>query len=179
MSEITIAPASTEDAARVAALHVASKKEGYAAFMRDDYIQSLKPEEFTKNWTEWLADSTKVLIAADGENDAGFIAFGPIRTRLKEDRGIMPSWPGEIYALYVHPDYWGQGVANALMREASVPMRKNYWDKALLWVIDQNKRAVKFYEKMGGQRAGKQKVTVGDQEVTEIAFGWKDITKLG
>jgi ribosomal protein S18 acetylase RimI-like enzyme len=176
---VPIKSATKEDISTLAALHVASKQIGYAPFCSDDYINGLNTADYKKNWVKWLESGSNVLLAFDEDNNAlGFISFGGIQTRLKEDRGIMPSWPGEIYALYVHPDHWGKGVAQSLMRAATEPMRKNYWDKALLWVIDKNKRAISFYEQMGGQRVGKQKSDIGEQEMTEIAFGWKDISKI-
>lgn len=172
---------SQTDATTIAELQIRSIKEGYKDFADTQYLKDLPQEITPKKWQTWLSNSTVALIAFtdESENDAlGFIAFGPIRTRLKEDRGIMPSWPGEIYALYVAPEAWGTGAAPKLMKAATPIMRKNYWDKALLWVIDKNHRAVKFYEKMKGQRVGKQKVTIGGIETTEIAIGWKDITRL-
>lgn len=178
---IRLAESTPQDAAIIADLQIAATKEGYAPFASVDYLSHLQNEITAKKWQEWLADNTKALIAFESEDEntpIGFIAFGPIRTRLKEDRGIMPSWPGEIYALYVSPDHWGSGAAEALMKDATPIMRKNYWDKALLWVIDKNHRAVKFYEKMKGQRVGKQKVNIGGQDTTELAIGWKDISKL-
>ncbi len=188
---LTIRQANIDDAAIVAALHVESTRKGYADFADAAYLDGLDVGAFTAKWTKWLGDSTTVLIAFDGNDGpdvqdgtnnkqipAGFIAFGPIRTRIHEDRGIMPAWPGEIYALYVAPDYWGSGTARTLMKAAVTPMQKSYLDRALLWVIDRNKRAVKFYEKCGGQRVGKQKVNIGGQDVTEIAFGWRDIGRV-
>jgi ribosomal protein S18 acetylase RimI-like enzyme len=173
---------STEiDAAHISGLQIISTREGYKCFASAEYLEGLDTEITPKKWLEWLNDNTKALIAFSDDaqqTPIGFIAFGPIRTRLKEDRGIMPSWPGEIYALYVTPEYWGKGAARSLMVEAVPIMRKNYWDKALLWVIDKNHRAIKFYENLKGQRVGKQKVNIGGKETTEIAIGWKDITRI-
>lgn len=176
---INITEASIDDAKTLSNIHVQSKRVGYAPFCHDDYIQGLSEKEYEQNWVKWISSGSKALLAYNNEDNAiGFISFGGVQTRLKEDRGIIPSWPGEIYALYVHPEHWGQGVARALMQSAAPIMRKNYWDKALLWVIDKNKRAIAFYEQMGGQRVGKQKANIGGQDMTEVAFGWKDITKI-
>lgn len=179
MSEaLSIRAATIEDAGVIAALHVASRKEGYKDFADPEALEKLDVAAFEKNWRQWLGETTQVLIAFAGDVPAGFIAFGPIRTRIKEDRGIMPAWPGEIYALYVHPDFWGTGAGRDLMKAAAAPMRKAYWDKAILWVIDRNKRAVAFYEKMGGQRVGAQDAEIDGRKLREIAFGWRDITRL-
>lgn len=176
--DFDIRAAGTDDAGVIAALHVASRKEGYKDFADPQALAALDVAAFEKNWRQWLGETTQVLIAYRDNVAAGFIAFGPIRTRIKEDRGIMPAWPGEIYALYVHPDFWGMGAGRALMKAAAAPMRKAYWDKAVLWVIDKNKRAVTFYEKMGGQRVGAQDAQIDGRKMREIAFGWRDITRL-
>jgi len=180
-SPMFIRPATPSDSDNISSLHVDATRHGYQNFADASYLAQLDQDITPAKWAEWLNDSTHALIAFTDDSEAqatGFISFGPIRTRIKEDRGIMPSWPGEIYGLYLHPDHWGNGIAQALMRAITDPMRKNYWDKALLWVIDKNKRAVSFYEQMGGQRVGKQQADIGGKTVTELAFGWKDITRI-
>lgn len=179
MSDHHIRLATPEDASIIAKLHVLSKQEGYKDFGNAEYLDALNAEDLTRDWHKWLSSNTNALIAFDAQdNAAGFIAFGAIRTRIKEDRGIMPAWPGEIYALYVAPDFWGKGIAQGLMHEAAPHLRKAYQDKCLLWVIEKNKRAIKFYQKMGGTRVGKQSADIDGTNLNELAFGWKDITKL-
>lgn len=55
----------------------------------------------------------------------------------------------ELSALYVVPDAWGTGVAQALMAAALEAIRAEGHDEASLWVGTDNVRARRFYEREG------------------------------
>jgi GNAT superfamily N-acetyltransferase len=73
---------------------------------------------------------------------------------------------GELRALYVAPDAWGTGAAQALLGAALDAMRENGIEEALLWVGEANARARRFYEREGWSvdGAGRQS-TLGPVEV--------------
>lgn len=55
---------------------------------------------------------------------------------------------GELYGLYVHPDWWGHGAADALMAAALAELRTRF-TSAGLWVLCDAQRARRFYERTG------------------------------
>ena len=69
----------------------------------------------------------------------GFVAWG--------DRGEEVPGIGEIFALYVASEYYGTGVAQRLM-DAGLERLRDY-PTVCLWVLKENKRAIRFYEKCG------------------------------
>jgi GNAT superfamily N-acetyltransferase len=84
--------------------------------------------------------------AEDGEV-VGFVSVGPSR----DERGL-----GELYAIYVHPDWWGTGAGRALLERGETELRSRYRD-ATLWVLDDNPRARSFYERCGWTPDGARK----------------------
>ena len=48
----------------------------------------------------------------------------------------------------------------------------------LLWVLEDNHPARRFYESLGGQRVGCQTIMIGGLNVVEVSYGWKDIAGL-
>ena len=80
----------------------------------------------------WLSDLYDGVIA-------GFCAVGP---SIEED------W-GEVYAIYLDPDRWGQGVGRALLAAGERALLDDGQWQALLWVLDRNVRAREFYERQG------------------------------
>jgi len=56
---------------------------------------------------------------------------------------------GEIIAFYFLPEYWGQGWAGDLMDFALQTLRQQGYGHILLWVLKDNARARRFYEKQG------------------------------
>ncbi len=77
----------------------------------------------------------------------GFIHFGPAATN---------SQMGEVYGLYVHPTFWGEGSAQALMDEAIQSMSKSF-PSAVLWTHIGAARARRFYTKSGWFETGMQR----------------------
>jgi GNAT superfamily N-acetyltransferase len=77
----------------------------------------------------------------------GFSSVGPSR----DERGI-----GELYALYVDPEHWSTGAGLALMTQAEIQLASEYTE-ATLWVLADNPRARRFYERAGWAADGAQK----------------------
>ncbi|MCY3648791.1 MAG: hypothetical protein OXG40_03550 [Acidimicrobiaceae bacterium] len=48
----------------------------------------------------------------------------------------------------------------------------------MLWVLEDNRRARRFYESMGGEQVGQRTTTIGGADLTEVSYGWKDIALI-
>jgi ribosomal protein S18 acetylase RimI-like enzyme len=57
---------------------------------------------------------------------------------------------GELYGFYLHPDAWGSGVGQALI-EACTSLLRDRFTHASLFVLRDNPRARRFYERNGWQ----------------------------
>ena len=88
------------------------------------------------------------LIALDAAKVVGFVSYGDFRDLDKR--------AGEIIALYVLKSYYGKGVGRQLMEAAFAAL--DGYQEILLWVLEDNKRAIAFYEKMGFVFDGEEKV---------------------
>ncbi|WP_270737453.1 GNAT family N-acetyltransferase [Streptococcus anginosus] len=88
------------------------------------------------------------LIALDDAKVIGFVSYGDFR----DSATIV----GEIFALYVLKDYYGKGVGQQLMQTAFAAL--DGYQEIILWVLEDNKRAIAFYEKMGFVFDGKEKI---------------------
>ncbi len=56
---------------------------------------------------------------------------------------------GEIVSIYFLPDYMGKGYGTHLLKKCIEDLKALGYDKILLWVLEDNLRARKFYEKNG------------------------------
>lgn len=56
---------------------------------------------------------------------------------------------GELLALYVDPDCWGQGVGQQLVHTARRQLADLGFNEAILWVLAGNERAEHFYRADG------------------------------
>ena len=77
------------------------------------------------------------LIALDDAKVVSFVSYGCFR-----DSATIA---GEIFALYVLKDYYGKGVGQQLMQAAFAAL--DGYQEIILWVLEDNKRAIAFYKK--------------------------------
>ena len=142
--EITIKKIETPDEIRGKAyVHWKLWHEAYPGLVSLDYLNRFtleKSEQMAATWTDGI------LIAKDGDRVVGFVGYG--------DRGEEAPGMGEIFSLYVLSEYQGTGLARRLM-EAGLKRLMAY-PQVCLWVLKENKRAIRFYEKCGFAADGQE-----------------------
>ena len=163
----------------LARIHLASKLAAEAGIVDSEFLNAKTIEEYEEKWVGFYADedSTKALIY-DGETAVGFVSFGPLRTPPAGMSKIRPLYSSEIFAIYVEPEYFDKGYGKKLLQYAVTQLKEQKHKSLCLWALDKNKRACGFYEKMGGQRVGKQIVEMGPSKVKEACYGWRNIDEI-
>jgi RimJ/RimL family protein N-acetyltransferase len=156
---VQVRQASFEDAARIAEIHVLGWQGGYKGLLPQAYLDGLDPNGARLDrWmrslqmADWSREGTLVVAGADGEL-AGFAGFGPTRDG-DDDAGRV----GEIRAIYLRPDSWGQGLGRALMAATLRQLADLGYTEVTLWVLDTNLRAQRFYDAAGFSPDGAAKV---------------------
>lgn len=147
MNNVEIKKMETDDEIRGKAyVHWKAWHEAYPGLVSDEYLEKLtleKCEKIAYSWTDNL------IVAKDNGRVIGFVGFG--------DRGDEAPGIGEIFAMYVLSEYYGTGVAQKLM-EAGLRQLEGY-PKVCLWVLKDNKRAIRFYEKCGFSPDGEEMIS--------------------
>jgi ribosomal protein S18 acetylase RimI-like enzyme len=77
---------------------------------------------------------------------------------------------GEVYALYVAPDWWSTGTGRSLMAAALAALSQGGYRHAVLWVLSGNARARRFYERAGFTADGAENVLAGLGGVLEVRY---------
>lgn len=65
---------------------------------------------------------------------------------------------GELYAIYLDPKAWAQGVGRAPLTTGEEALRELGYVIAVLWVLETNRRARDFYEAAGWRADGETKI---------------------
>jgi GNAT superfamily N-acetyltransferase len=128
----------SEDFAEVGPLHYRSRAAAYAHFLPESALSFGTPEALAEWWAErwkWEQDDHRLVVAVDGERVIGFSYVGPAG-----DDGVMM-----LNAIHVDPDHVGSGVGKLLMLDALEHLEP----RAVLWVLAENHRARRFYERGG------------------------------
>ena len=142
--ELEIKKMETEDEIRGKAfVHWRCWQEVYAGIIRQDYLDQISLKNCEERAFRWLDG---LFVAKDEGRVIGFVGFG--------DRGEEAPETGEVFALYVLPEYFGKGVGLRLM-QAALEQLKDY-AKICLWVLKENHRAIRFYQKCGFYPDGEQ-----------------------
>ncbi|MEU3647134.1 GNAT family N-acetyltransferase [Lentzea sp. NPDC034063] len=124
------------DTAALIWAHAVAKRDGY------DEVPSL--EAARPGVESALANESSLLLLAHEDGEAvGFIAGGPQETDT-----------AYINYVGVHPDAWGKGVGEALLRALPDALIKNGYEKAELLVYVDNIRGVRLYERLGWIKVG-------------------------
>ena len=77
---------------------------------------------------------------------------------------------GELYALYLLPAWWSAGVGRALMTSVLDALRGDRYRRVVLWVLADNARARRFYERAGFTLDGSTNVLNGLGGVLEVRY---------
>jgi GNAT superfamily N-acetyltransferase len=160
-----------DDALGVATVHVRSWQAAYRGLMPDGYLDQLDVERRRAGWehsiaeTDWPRSGTLVATEANG-NVVGFAHIGPAR-----DDDLDPAVIGELAAIYASPEAWGSGVGRRLMAAAVNVLRDAAFTDAILWVLEGNDRAQRFYEMGGWQLDGAtQDIVIADTTLVEVRY---------
>ena len=144
---IQIKPMESDEEKRGKAyVHWRSWHEAYPGIVSQQFLDGLSLEKCT-DWAFRYPEG--IWVAKDAERVVGFICVG--------DRGEEAPSVGEVFALYVLSEYYGTGVAQRLMRVGLEQLAD--YSTQCLWVLKENRRAIRFYEKCGFRFDGTEEVS--------------------
>ena len=147
---------------RVGALHALSRHETYSPLLPPCPTVRFRPADLAARWRVRPGSEHSPVVHGgwSGEVLLGFVAISP--TGL--DRA-------ELNALHVRPDWHGRGLADRLHRAALAHAYGQGVRDLHLWVVEDNVRARRFYEKHGWRLAGNRRtVNLGDATLPAIDF---------
>jgi ribosomal protein S18 acetylase RimI-like enzyme len=163
---LSLRQARPSDAADLARIYISSWRDAYAGILPHALLGNMSQTAHTARWKSTISGPGGVLIAEDAdEGPIGLASFGAAR-----DHGL--GLDGEIYTLYVDPEFLGRGAGSALLHGAFASLKERKFHSCLVWSHALN-NARFFYEAMGGQRMAERTTRLGGTPVPEIGFGWK------
>ena len=136
--------AKTSDAQALGNLHTTSWLKAYKNIIPDNILSQLDPEKRTEKFKKAIKENKKqtaVLLLND--QVIGFITLDKNRDQDYDDQ------TGEIWGIYLHPDYWHQGLGSKLIQWGIEELKERGYKKITLWVLKDNKSSRRFYEKNG------------------------------
>ena len=163
-NKVIIRDALPSDAEGVAHTHVASWRETYSGVLDDRFFSE---EAFTRRlrfWNRYLSTEPRpgrMAVAVQGGDVVGFAnagdALGP-----DAEHGILPARPLHLFSIYLLAAAQGAGTGQALLDAVAGD------EPAQLWVLEQNARAISFYQRNRFAFDGVQYSDPADANMVEL-----------
>jgi ribosomal protein S18 acetylase RimI-like enzyme len=165
------------DEAATARVHVDTWQAAYDGLIARDFLDSLSYERSARNWTRALEKGAPYYVATVEEQVVGFAIGGPSQLDRQagdeaagEESRAVGATAGEIFAIYVLPEYHGRGVGCALFQAVTHELRSRGFRPLELRVLAANHQARRFYERQGWHWASEGTITFGDGEYDIVVY---------
>ncbi len=136
------------DAAALGEIHVRTWQAAYEHVFGAERPAGMTPARRAEQWRRWLAEGVDAWVYEEEDGSVvGFVWIGDSREAERE---------GELFAIYVLPESWGSAAGRELMAVARDALRAAY-PTSILWVLEDNPRARRFYEREGWEPDGGRK----------------------
>ena len=163
--------ATFDDISAIAKVHVDTSKVTYQGIIPDKLLAN---QSYAKRQSSW----EKILNRADHNNSFIYVAeneskeiIGFVNGGLERENNL--EYTGEVYAIYVLPNYQKKGVGRNLWQTAIEKLNRMGINSLLVWVLADNS-ACQFYEALKGVKIRTKQIRRDDKTLTAIAYGWSN-----
>lgn len=171
MEEIAIRPARPGDAHRIAGLDVETWQATYAGILATPFLVGLSARRRELGWAaviEREPRDVRVAVDSDG-NIQGFGSCGRCRGAA--------SFAGEVFTLYVAPDWQNQGIGRRLLLALFERLVAQGCASAIIWVLRDNPGRF-FYRRLGGREVEHKVFAVGGTRIGAAGYAWPDLPRF-
>jgi len=163
---IDIRKAEPRDAAAIADVHQQAWQGAYAGIIPHRALTSMINRRGPDWWANAIRRAATVLVIEIGGRIAGYTTVG--RNRARELRQ-----QGEIYELYLRPEYQGIGLGSRLFAAARARLADSGLKGMVVWALEDNQNALAFYAGAGGRDIAEGVEIFEQKALKKIAFVWE------
>ena len=158
-----------DDIPAIARIDVEAWRAAYPGILPDRVLLGLSAKRLSQQWEHQLRHRPGDVRVAEWTG-AGVVGFGDCGGA----RDAMEGFAGEVYTLYVEPDFQGRGIGRALLLALFRRLVASGFLSAAIWVLRDNPSRF-FYERLGGKLSATRNIPVGGSPVPAFAYGWRDL----
>ncbi|RXZ71543.1 GNAT family N-acetyltransferase [Fusobacterium necrophorum] len=168
-----IRKAKLEDLDSLANIHSLTWQAAYKHIFSDTLLKSLRQDnKFLERKEKFKKDIEKnssidiFLLETffNGKMEkVGFLVLSSLKLQKRNNH------IAEIIALYILPEFWGQGFGKVMMEFSIERFQRFHAKEIILWVLKDNKRARSFYKKFGFVSTGEER-ELPIEHVPEIEY---------
>jgi ribosomal protein S18 acetylase RimI-like enzyme len=162
---IEIRRAKASDAKAVADTHDEAWRAAYQGVIPGLELDKLINRRGPDWWDSAIRKGSRIAILAFGDKVAGYANYGRNRARSL-------FYDGEIYELYLRPEYQGLGFGRRLFTSARRDLGQSGLKSMVVWALSDNDPAVEFYKALGGKAVARSSERFGEKSLDKVAFAW-------
>ena len=162
---ITIRNAREGDAEGIAAVHDSAWRDAYRGLIPGRELERMIARRGPQWWYQAIIRGSRLLVLDFDETISGYASYG---------RNRVPSlyYGGEIFELYIAPEFQGLGFGKKLFEVARRDLAEHGYSSFLVWALAENERAVQFYTKLGGHKIREANERFGSESRVRTAFAF-------
>ncbi len=107
-----------------------------------------------------------ILVLVYDSDTVAYSTFGPSRMRGSH-------FGGEIYELYVRPEFQGVGFGTKLFSAVRGRLAERRLDGLVVWALADNDMACAFYLQRGGQPVSEGMEQFDGTSLRKVAYAWR------
>ena len=162
---IEVRRAKPSDAAAIASTHDEAWRGSYQGMIPGPELDKLINRRGASWWDSAIRKGSRISILAFGDHVAGYANYGRNRARSLY-------YDGEVYELYLRPEFQGLGFGRKLFAAARKDLVQSGLQSLVVWALSDNERAVEFYRTLGGKPVARSSERFGSKVLDKVAFAW-------
>ncbi|OQM74557.1 GNAT family N-acetyltransferase [Manganibacter manganicus] len=163
---IDIRKAEPRDAEAIAEVHLDAWRGAYSGIIPHKALTAMINRRGARWWAHAIRRAATVLVIEIGGTIAGYATIG--RNRARELRQ-----EGEIYELYLRPEYQGVGLGSRLFTAARCALADHGLKGMVVWALEENQNALGFYAGAGGRDVAEGVEIFEQKALKKVAFVWE------
>ncbi len=164
---IEVRRAKASDAQAIAATHDEAWRAAYQGIIPGPELDKLINRRGAHWWDSAIRKGSRIAILAFGEQVAGYANYGRNRARSLY-------YDGEIYELYLRPEFQGLGFGHKLFSSVRRDLAQSDLHSLVIWALSDNEPAVGFYRSLGGKAVARSSERFGTRVLDKVAFAWSN-----
>lgn len=165
-SVIGVRRAEVRDAEAITAVHDAAWRYAYDGMIPAKELARIVTRRGARWWDRAIRRGTAILVLEVGGAICGYATVGPNRARNLPQKG-------EVYEIYLKPEYQGVGLGTRLFLAARRELSRFGFDSIVVWALADNDGACRFYRNAGGRKIARANERFGDVALGKIAYAFE------
>jgi ribosomal protein S18 acetylase RimI-like enzyme len=162
---IEVRRAKPADAIGIATTHDEAWRNAYQGVIPGPELDKLINRRGPQWWDNAIRKGSRIAVLAFGDCVAGYANYGRNRARSLY-------YDGELYELYLRPEFQGLGFGRKLFGAARRDLVQSGLQSLVVWALSDNEPAVGFYRALGGKAVARSSERFGTRVLDKIAFAW-------